>query len=61
MSENSFVLKKPQRIDQLKNKLQLVDPTWGYRLLKESQLIITIAGPSVAIKNDQNNKELDMI
>ena len=61
MIENLFALQKLQRIDQSKNKLQLVDPTWGYRLLKESQIIITIVGPSVATKNDQNNKELDTI
>ncbi len=30
-----------------------------YRLLKESQLIITTTGPTVANKNDQNNKLLD--
>ncbi len=33
----------------------------GYRLLKESFAIITIAGPSVATKKDQNNIKLDMI
>ena len=32
-----------------------------YRLLKESWLIITIAGLTVASKNDQNNKELVII
>ena len=30
-------------------------------LLKESWLIITITGPTVASKKDQNNKELDTI
>ena len=32
-----------------------------YRPLKESKLIITITGPSVDNKKDQNNKELDTI
>ena len=32
-----------------------------YRLLKESYVIITIAGPTVAIKKDQNNNDLDTI
>ena len=30
-----------------------------YRLLKESRFIITITGPTVANKKDQNNSELD--
>ena len=32
-----------------------------YRLLKESYLVIIIAGPTVASKKDQNNNELDTI
>ena len=48
-------------MSQLKNKLQLVCLKLDYRLLKESQLIITIAGPAVANKKEQNNKELDII
>ena len=51
-------LKKLQHINQLKNKLLEVDLMSGYHLLKESYLIITIAGPTVANKKDQNNKEL---
>ena len=54
-------LKKLRHIYQLKNKLQPVYPKLGYRLLKESQFIITIAGATVANKKDQNNNELDTI
>ena len=53
--------KKLQRTYLLKNKLRLAGLKSDYRLLKESCFIITIAGTSVATKNDQNNKELDII
>ena len=49
-------LKKLKHTTQLKSKLQLVDQMLDYRLLKESCLIITITGPTVANKKDQNNK-----
>ena len=58
---NLIELKKLKHTAQLKNKLQLVDQMLGYHLLKESWLIITIAGPTVANKKDQNSRELDII
>ena len=61
LSYNLNELKKLKHTVQLKNKLQPVGQMQDYRLLKESQIIITITGPSVANKNDQNNKELDII
>ena len=39
--------------------LQLVFQKLGYRLLKESYAIITIAGPTVAIKKDRNNNDCE--
>ena len=54
-------LKKLKHMMRLKHKLQSVFQKLGCHLLMESYLIITIAGPSVANKKDQNNKELDTI
>ena len=59
--EIPVVLKKLQHINQLKNKLLSADLKSDYHLLKESWLSITTAGPTVASKKDQNNKELDII
>ena len=56
VNKNNPVLKKLQHRDQLKNRLLSVGQTLGCHLLKESYLIITIAGPTVANKKDQNNR-----
>ena len=56
MTESQAELKKLIHINQLKNKLQLVYLKSDYRPLKESWLIITITGPTVANKKDQNSK-----
>ena len=53
--------KKLKRTGLLKNNLRWVFLMLDYRLLKESWLIITIAGPTVASKKDQNSKEVDTI
>ena len=55
--ENLFVIRKLKHINQLKNKLRLAYLMWGYRLLKESFVIITIAGPTVATKKERNNND----
>ena len=61
MIGNLAELKKLKRISQLKSTLLLVCLLLDYRPLKESCFIITTAGTIVAIKKDQNNRELDRI
>ena len=59
MTGNLTVLKKSKLISLLKNKLLQVYLLLGYRPLKESWIIITITGPTVATKKDRNSNDCE--